>query len=131
MTQTPVSTKQRFRRYGEHCPICGGHPGLKQGRSERCAGYLSDDGEYAFCTRPEQAGKLELNENTTPAAFCHKLYGPCNCGQTHNPAKASSNGHKPHKTEQPKQNTTEEYSYLEEHGRLAYVTVRFEPKDFK
>src|SRR5436853_503502 len=83
MTQT-VSPQQRFKRYGEHCPICEGHSGKKPGRGERCAGYASSDGEYIFCTRPEYAGNLELNENTSPATFCHKFYGDCNCGVIHN-----------------------------------------------
>ncbi len=96
MIARSVSTQQRFRRYGEHCPICGGHCGMKQGKGERCAGYLSLDGEYVFCTRPEQAGNLELNEKTTPSTFCHKLYGACKCGKEHNPerSRTSSNGHR-------------------------------------
>lgn len=131
-TTAPVSTQQRFRRYGQHCPICGGHAGLKSGRGERCAGYLSDDGEYAYCDRPEFAGNLELNENTQPATFRHKLYGLCNCGKEHNPARASSNGHTPRSFKSKEgRRIVAEYSYQAEHGRLAYQTVRYEPKDFR
>ena len=126
MTQTSVSPQQRFKRYGEHCPICEGHSGKKPGRGERCAGYASSDGEYIFCTREEYAGKLERNENTSPATFCHKLYGDCNCGVIHNPARESSNGTKQHTS-----NQTIYYSYQDEHGRLVYQSVRYDPKEFK
>jgi AAA domain len=129
MTQTYVSSEQRFKKWGNHCPICGGHSGLKQGKGERCAGYESDDGEYIFCTREELAGNLELNEKTSPAAFCHKFYGLCNCGVIHNPAHESSNGngngHQSH-TSKPIA-----YSYQDEHGRLVYQALRYEPKEFK
>jgi 5S rRNA maturation endonuclease (ribonuclease M5) len=129
MTQTYVSSEQRFKKWGAHCPICGGHSGLKQGKGERCAGYESDDGEYIFCTREELAGNLELNEKTSPATFCHKLYGLCNCGIIHNPAHESSNGngneHQSH-TSKPVA-----YSYQDEHGRLAYQSLRYDPKEFK
>jgi putative DNA primase/helicase len=133
MVQASVNTYQRFRKWGIHCPICGGHAGVKQGIGERCAGFVSDDGEYIFCTREQLAGKLELDERTQPASYCHKFYGLCNCGVIHNPERAS-NGHKsPHKAEQPK-NTTE-FPYYNEQGELVYVTVRSDfpdgSKDFK
>src|SRR5512135_2726108 len=99
MIAQSVSTHQRFRRYGLQCPICGGHCGMKQGKGERCAGYLSKDGEYVFCSRPEQAGNLELNEKTTPPTFCHKLYGACKCGKEHNPERMGRSGQKPRKQE--------------------------------
>ena len=134
MVQT-VSRDQRFRRYGQTCPICGGHAGIKQGIGERCAGYLSDDGEYVYCTRPELAGELELNESTQPPAFCHKLYGPCNCGKEHNPARESSNGHRPQQARQEQAAQITEYPYYNEQGELVYVTVRSDlpdgSKDFK
>src|SRR6266849_4591999 len=116
MTQT-ISTEQRFRRYGMSCPICQGHAGLKQGIGERCAGYLSDDGEYVYCTREEFAGNLERNEHTQPSAFCHKLYGTCNCGKEHNPAHPSSNGHKA-KAKPAPPNIVREYSYKDAQGNL-------------
>jgi len=97
----------------------------------RCAGFLSEDGEYAFCDRPDHAGNLELNENTNPPTFCHKMHGPCNCGIVHNPDRASSSGRKIQvKATANHKRIIAEYSYLDEHGRLAYQTVRYEPKDF-
>jgi putative DNA primase/helicase len=127
MVQT-VSPQQRFKR-GQSCPICEGHAALKQGRGERCAGYMSTDGEYVYCTREEYAGSLERNEKTSPATFCHKFYGDCNCGVIHNPARAT-NGNKPHLSI-AKEHISEEYSYLNERGRLVFQALRYEPKNFK
>ncbi len=131
--QTYVSPDQRFRR-GFPCPICDGFASMKQGRGERCAGYLSEDGEYAFCTREEFAGSLERNENTSPQAFGHKLYGLCDCGKVHNPER-SGNGHKSQKAREEQVQNTTEYPYYTEQGELAYVTVRYDypdgSKDFK
>lgn len=131
MAQTYVSPQQRFRRYGLHCPICNGHSGMKPGHKQRCAGYISTDGDYVYCTREEHAGNLDLDENTEPAAFCHKLYGLCNCGKIHNPERSSSNGHTPQGKKEQQQRNIIEYSYPDEHGRLAYQAVRYDPKDFK
>lgn len=126
MTQA-VSSQQRFKKWGNHCPICEGHSGLKQGRGERCAGYESNDGEYVFCTREEYAGNLELHENTSPPAFCHKMFGECNCGKVHNPARSNN---KPHLSI-AKEHISAEYSYLDERGRLVFQALRYEPKNFK
>lgn len=110
---------------------------MKPGHKQRCAGYISEDHEYAYCTREEHAGNLDLDENTEPATFCHKLYGLCKCSKIHNPERASSNGHTPQgkKAQPQQQKNTTEYSYLDEHGRLAYVAVRYDypdgTKDFK
>lgn len=99
---------------------------MKPGRGERCAGFESDDGEYVFCTREELAGNLERNEKTSPPAFCHKMYGLCNCGVIHNPER-SGNGTKQHTSS----SQAIYYSYQDEHGRLVYQAVRYEPKEFK
>jgi hypothetical protein len=66
----------------EHpCLICGGHPGLRRGRGERCAGFVLD--RVAYCTREEYAGRLMIEVTTSPPAFKHQLFGSCDCGQTH------------------------------------------------
>lgn len=111
---------KRFRKWGEHCPICEGHPGIKQGIGERCAGFASDDGEYVYCQREQFAGSLELNEKTQPPTFCHKMYGPCNCGTQHNPPHTSTHNKK----------IDEIYSYHDAQGQLVYQAVRYEPKGF-
>jgi hypothetical protein len=82
---TPVAAARRFTRRSP-CPICGGHADLPQGRGTRCAGFLSADGEYAHCQREQRAGALPLDARTTPPTYAHKLFGPCRCGVTHNPA---------------------------------------------
>ncbi len=86
MTVTPG---QRHSRRNP-CRVCGGHAGLPAGKGERCAGFLSEDGEYEHCQREEYAGKLALNEKTTPPTYAHKLHGDCLCGVLHGPAAHSS-----------------------------------------
>jgi hypothetical protein len=76
-----VSPDQRFSRWNP-CPICEGHAGLRPHRGERCAGYLSDDGNYAFCQREHLAGDLPP-QDTTPVTYRHYLAGPCHCGDDH------------------------------------------------
>lgn len=68
---------------------------MPQGVGERCAGYLSSDGRYAYCTREEHAGELEANEGTSPPAFAHLIDGECRCGLSHG---ARLNGHSPGRT---------------------------------
>ena len=70
------------------CPICGGHDRLPPGQGIRCAGFLGSDGKYARCTREQFAGGLDLDDKTVPAAYVHRLAGPCNCGVTHSEAPA-------------------------------------------
>jgi putative DNA primase/helicase len=73
---TPI---QRYRP-SLACQICGGHPRLPKGQGIRCYGFVSADGCFAHCTRPEHAGRLpETNAGTFP----HRLDGQCNCGQQH------------------------------------------------
>lgn len=76
-----VALDQRFRRAGD-CPICEGGDSVKRRRGERCAGFLSSDERYAFCTREEYAGGLPIRA-TSPASYMHKLDGPCDCGEDH------------------------------------------------
>jgi hypothetical protein len=75
------STANRFSK-GNPCPVCTGHTDLPQGKGVRCAGYLSEDGRYAFCTREQFAGPLQPRD-TTPESFAHLMEGSCRCGTTH------------------------------------------------
>lgn len=59
---------------------------MPQGHGKRCAGFLSADREWEHCQREQHAGRLELDERTTPPTFAHKLRGECRCGKTHGPA---------------------------------------------
>ena len=54
-----VASSQRFNPTYP-CPICAGHNKHRRGRGERCYGFLSDDGEWAHCTREELAGGIAV-----------------------------------------------------------------------
>lgn len=88
MNAKTITPAQRYTR-GRPCPICGGSDSLRRGKGIRCSGYISADGEYAYCTREEYAGALPINPRTSPPAAAHRLYGPCKCGDTHNPARVT------------------------------------------
>lgn len=66
------------------CRVCGGFDGATRGAGERCHGFLSSDGKYAHCTRPEHAGRILLNPKSQ--AYPHRVGGPCDCGKVHEPA---------------------------------------------
>jgi len=76
-----VASSQRFSRR-HPCPICGGGHDEPQGHGTRCYGFLSEDGEYAHCTREEHAGNLAESPAGT---FAHRLIGDCACGDRHDP----------------------------------------------
>lgn len=50
-----ISMDQRFTR-GNPCPICGGFDTLPRGRDKRCAGFMSEDGKWAFCQQVSDDG---------------------------------------------------------------------------
>ena len=78
--QVGMDPNQRFK--ADHpCPVCGGHAGHPQGMGTRCYGFLSDDGQYAHCTREEHAGNLALKP--TSDTYAHSLRGLCKCGKEH------------------------------------------------
>jgi hypothetical protein len=136
------------------CPICDGCESDRRGTGERCYGYLSSDGEYAYCTREEYAGGLA--EGGASGAFPHRLHGPCRCGKTHGdelprprasktPAgsRNGSNGKKPltkhptldraveaalwslHKTDTTYR-AVARWGYFYADGRPAFVMIRFQ-----
>lgn len=80
LTGSPVRPEQRFRR-DNPCPVCAGCPEAPHGRGVRCWGYLSDDGDYAHCTRAERAGSLTPNDGSQ--TYAHRLAGECRCGTRH------------------------------------------------
>lgn len=131
-----VSSRQRFNRRNL-CPICEGGDHDKRGRGERCAGYLSDDGRYAFCTREQYAGNLQLDERTSPASYRHRLDGTCNCGVEHGvplaPIQRPATPPKPPKQQRgpyPKMldgaTLTTVYTYQQADGNRAYSVLRYE-----
>jgi hypothetical protein len=89
-----VSAAQRFKTR-QPCPVCGGGADMPAGRSVRCYGFISSDGEYAHCTR-EDAGNLEMEPQS--GTYAHRLSGLCRCGATHGeaglePVSVRQNGH--------------------------------------
>lgn len=80
-----VAPEQRFSG-SRPCPICGGSPSKPSGRGERCYGFVSEDGQWAHCTREERAGGLEPNGNS--GTYAHRLAGECRCGEVHDPLGA-------------------------------------------
>jgi AAA domain len=113
-----VTRAHRFRK-GHPCPICGGHDEAHRGQGERCYGYLSDDGTFAHCTRPEHAG--QLRQHADSGTYAHKLTGDCRCGTRHDPTPPgnSSNG----KGRQGR--LAAAYDYRDEQGHLLYQVVRY------
>lgn len=121
-----VRPEQRFSP-SNPCPICGGHDQKQRGEGVRCYGFLSDDGEWAHCTRDEHAGGLERNPGSD--AYPHKLTGDCKCGARHGLASGAERNGRRRKGQRGR--IVETYDYTDEVGNLLYQTVRFEPKDFR
>jgi hypothetical protein len=104
---------------------------MERGVGKRCHGFVSDDGEWAHCTREEYAGNAPFNHKS--GAFVHKLTGDCRCGVSHGLVAGSGhefNGSTRRKSGQ-RARVVETYDYCDEGGELLYQTARFEPKDFK
>jgi P4 family phage/plasmid primase-like protien len=57
---------------GHPCPVCAGHPG-KRTKATKCNGGMNPNGDVAYCTVREAAGK----------ALAHRLGGDCGCGIFH------------------------------------------------
>jgi hypothetical protein len=113
---------QRFNK-SHPCPICGGYDNTERGKGKRCYGFLSDDGEWANCTREEYSGGLALHEKSK--SYGHGLFGNCKCGVTHNPSLAT-----PRLKLSGGKLIVAEYDYCNEHGELLYQACRTEPKGF-
>lgn len=111
-----LSAQQRFTKQNP-CPICGGGNNCARGKGQRCAGYLSSDGGWAFCTREEHAGALTPESQTEPPAYRHLVRGGCGCGVTHRPAS-------------PKPRIVATYDYTDAAGSLRFQVVRYSPKNF-
>jgi len=127
------ATIERFTVYNP-CPICGGYDNLPRGKGIRCGGFLSGNGQYAYCMRDEHAGPLELYGNTN--AYLHYLAGPCRCGIEHDcdiddsddavvvrPAAVDSNTDKPLPWRETPDHT---YDYTDEDGNPVYQVLRYD-----
>jgi hypothetical protein len=119
----PVNPTQRFTKH-KPCHICGGHYGSPKGVGLRCFGFLSDDEEWAHCTREEFAGGLPLHDASD--TYAHRLLGDCRCGMQHDALPAT---YKP--SGKPSRTIAATYDYCDETGSLLFQVVRYEPKEFK
>lgn len=125
----PVSSSQRWTK-AKPCPVCAGHPGLPQGRGERCYGFRSADGDYLRCSREERAGGLEQGPD---GLYAHRASGSCRCGQVHGAAVAELRERRSAPPKRERTTSTErprrvaEYLYTDRHGEPRARKVRVEP----
>jgi hypothetical protein len=70
------------------CPICDGHPGLRQHAGVRCWGLYSSDLSVAYCSRSEKAHGITINLGAK--AYPHPLSSDCPCGTGHDKARTLS-----------------------------------------
>ena len=120
-----VRTALRFTK-DRSCPICGGYDNTPRSSGVRCYGFLSDDGQYAHCTREECAHGLPQHPGSS--TYAHRLNGECKCGTRHDPRPRM--GEKT-TTPGPKPRIVATYNYHDHEGKLLFQTVRYEPKDFR
>lgn len=117
------SVKSDRRFLGDFpCPICGGTDDDRRGQGSRCFGFLSADGEWAYCTREEHAGRATMNPGSQ--AYQHRLKGKCPCGEQHAPAEP-----KPRAGNFGK--IVASYAYHDQAGKVVMQAIRFEPKSFR
>lgn len=74
-----VAASQRFTG-AVPCIVCLGHAGMARHKGCRCYGYMSSDGQYARCSRPEFAGAILPGPD---GLYGHRLSGDCRCGVAH------------------------------------------------
>lgn len=96
------------------CPICGGADQDIRGKSKRCFGFSSADGEWVHCSREELAGSLDQKDNL----FRHKMSGACRCGANHGGRS-------------PEHDIVATYDYTDEVGALLFQVVRKVGKQFR
>jgi hypothetical protein len=97
------------------------------GEGHRCWGFLSDDGQWAHCSREEHAGSLPFHVDSL--TYAHRLAGDCRCGARHDGAPPG----RPHARIVPRPSREEitAYSYRDAVDQLLFQVVRFAPKDFR
>jgi hypothetical protein len=89
------------------CPVCGGNQRDDRGNGKRCHGYFTS--KTICCSREEYGHGCELNGG---GLYNHRRFGPCKCGQTHNPLE-------------PRGEVIAIYQYE------GWQKVRYVPKNFK
>ena len=85
-TRPPLPSVRTAQRFNERipCPVCRGYDAQPRQQGQRCFGYFSLDGRFAYCTREEFAGPISINE--VNKAYRHRLEGECRCGTRHDGA---------------------------------------------
>lgn len=116
------------------CPICGGHPELARGKGVRCAGFVSDDGAFAHCTRADKAGGLQATD-AVPPTYGHRLEGSCRCGVSHGgyvpPARSSTAAPRVYSDAHfTNDEAGAPWDYLSANGTVLYRKARHAGKNF-
>jgi hypothetical protein len=119
-----VKSSQRFTS-SNPCPVCGGYDGAERGNGQRCFGFLSDDGNYAHCSREEFARDIALAESSN--TYAHYLGGRCRCGSNHGaPSFAQAADGRPRERQRaqfsPERDTV--FYYRDLSGTPIYAVVR-------
>lgn len=115
-----VQNSQRFT-CNHPCPVCGGHNAMPQGKGVRCWGFLSDDGEWAQCSRSEHAGRAKHSEGSD--TYGHSVSGVCPCGVEHSPSSPNPNGGQARQQYRPTA-IVATFDYRDDHGELQYQAQR-------
>jgi putative DNA primase/helicase len=113
---------------GHRCPVCRGCEEDPRGEDRRCWGFLSDDGQWAHCTREEHAGDLAFDVSS--ATYAHRLTGVCHCGVRHNRSGPTPRPHA-RQTGRQRSDVAAVYDYRDEEHGLLFQVVRLVPKDFR
>lgn len=122
-------TNPKLRRFtpSNPCPICGGHQASPRGQGVRCYGFISEDGQWAHCTRPEDAGDINIVPNSE--TYPHRLTGgACRCGVQHGAARSEPAGAGESRGRARVVNT---WDYHDAGGELLFQVVKYKPKSFK
>lgn len=123
-----VKADQRFSSPAKPCPICHGNDRDHRGKGERCHGYMSQDGKYAYCAQIESP---VISETTD--LYVHFMHGACRCGVTHNSAPITpfptNNKQQPKQKEDQHESTrtpesTVDFFYRHADKTIAYKVTR-------
>jgi len=122
-TSAKVGPGQRFTT-AHQCPVCGGHDARDRGQGTRCYGFLSDDGNWAHCTRGEHAGDLQQKEGS--GTYPHRLEGECACGVRHGEPMPAPNIERNDYRKKPQAKPTDVWPVKNQNGGTQAVHVRFD-----
>lgn len=121
-----VAPASRFSRLNP-CFVCGGGYDDPRGQSIRCHGFVSEDGEYAHCSRKDHAHGIDKSNGSD--TYAHRLGSSCRCGGTHE-RRGSGSSAQDRPTAKSKGSPEATYSYRDEDGALLFEIVRWPDKGF-